>query len=111
MEEAQSEMDSEAVYAFYNNRESSSSDSTSPVTPTFSPPGHLRYSSSTSSIELSTPSSSEPPSSPAQASHKSGKRVLPDVQEEPIESHHSEDEYEPLDDEDFSHLYDCLCRC
>jgi hypothetical protein len=88
----------------YYTTNSSSSDVASPVTPTFSTRGHLRYSSSTSSLEL-PPICTESPSSPTQSSHKSGKRQLPDVQEEPMER---EDE-DTILPEQFD-LYDCLCK-
>ncbi|KAI1869546.1 hypothetical protein JX265_006636 [Neoarthrinium moseri] len=108
LEEAQCETDVDAVRTSFG-MESSVSDATSPVTPTFSARGHLRYSSSTSSFELSTPASSEGPSSPTQASHKSGKRILPDVEEEPFEPQDSEDDFDSLDHGEFDDLYDCLC--
>lgn len=104
VEEAQCELDNDVAYT--------SSDATSPVTPCLSPRSHLRYSSSTSSFELATtPASSEGPSSPTQASSKSGKRFLPDVQEEPLEFQDSEDSDDDVDDasSDQFDLYGCLC--
>lgn len=73
----------------YPTSSSSSSDVASPVTPTF-PRGHLRYSSSTSSLEMTLPASvyNDLPASPTQPSHSktaANKRLLPDVQEEPLE--------------------------
>jgi len=95
----------------YYTTNSSSSDVASPVTPTFSTRGHLRYSSSTSSLEL-PPACADSPASPTQSAHKVGKRLLPDVQEEPMER---EELVERDDDttvlpERFG-LYDCLCEC
>ncbi|KAH6657610.1 hypothetical protein BKA67DRAFT_532809 [Truncatella angustata] len=87
----------------------SSSDTVSPLTPTFSR-GHLRYSSSTSSFELTTPASPEPPSSPSQPSHKSSKYSLPDVEEEPVEHCDPGDDLDTFDSSAFDDdLYDCLC--
>ena len=90
-----------ALSHIYYTHNSSSSDVGSPVTPTFSARGHHRYSSSVSSLELST--LAESPSSPAQPSHsaKPSRGQLPDVEEEPSER----------DDEDIlDGLYDCLCK-
>jgi hypothetical protein len=100
-----SEPESELSSSFYSQ---SSTDAPSPVTPTFSTRGHLRYPSSTSSAESSFTSSalSESPSSPALAASKTGKRSLPDVQEEPQER---EEDFDMLEDADES--YDCLCKC
>ena len=87
----------------YYTTNSSSSDVASPLTPTFSARGHLRYSSSTSSLEL-PPSCTESPASPSQTAHsvKSAKSQLPDVEEEP--SDRDETEMQVPDG-----LYDCLC--
>ncbi|KAK6824935.1 hypothetical protein PG987_012429 [Apiospora arundinis] len=87
-----------------------------PVTPIFSR-GHLRCSSSDSSFDLSTPATSEGPSSPTQLSQNTGtgKWVLPDVQEESLEPHFSDcddcDSYYNSDDcaSDHFDLYNCLC--
>lgn len=89
----------------------------SPVTPTFSARGHLRYSSSMSSFELSTPASCEDlPSSPTQALQTPCKRILDDVEEEePFEY----DRFNNLCIEDLTYddvsehldLYGCLCKC
>lgn len=114
----------------------SMSDITSPATPTFSHRsgglGHLRYSSSTSSLDLPlslpSPSFSECPASPtattglaavvaaANAATLAGnapvKRSLPDVQEEDLLERVAE-EHEYGDDFTLSHrtsdLYGCLC--
>ncbi|CAI0655532.1 unnamed protein product, partial [Colletotrichum noveboracense] len=58
---AEAEMDHQYVYYTTN---SSSSDVASPVTPTFSTRGHLRYSSSTSSIDLPPTCCNDSPASP-----------------------------------------------
>ncbi|KLU86894.1 hypothetical protein MAPG_05901 [Magnaporthiopsis poae ATCC 64411] len=106
----------------------SSSDIVSPVTPTFSQRGgHVRYSSSTSSLDLaqSVPSLSDASSSPASSTvspanasgaalNKTPKRPLPDVQEEPLEREDVEDTILPLyDSPDGSEIMDsgsyCLC--
>ncbi|KAI0401507.1 hypothetical protein F4802DRAFT_600981 [Xylaria palmicola] len=94
--------------------DSASSDMTSPVTPTFSARGHLRYSSSTSSFDLVLASSEDMPSSPTQPLQTAGKRILDDVEEEPFEydrfNHYVKDVHVTYDDisEHFD-LYDCLC--
>lgn len=110
LEELQGNPDADLNYVYFADN-TSSSDIASPVTPTFSQRGgHLRYSSSTSSLELMPPSSScsDSPASPTQGAHannKSGKRPLPDVQEDPLEREEEEVTEVP------SHygLYDCLC--
>ncbi|KAI1389215.1 uncharacterized protein F4822DRAFT_437534 [Hypoxylon trugodes] len=105
-EAAQREMmEVEVPYNFYTT-DSYSSDATSPVTPTFSTRGHLRYSSSMSSFDLATVASAESPSSPIQTTQNSNKRVLPDVKEEPIEFDDSDSDSEF---DDASELYQCLC--
>ncbi|KAI0885043.1 uncharacterized protein GGS22DRAFT_137709 [Annulohypoxylon maeteangense] len=106
-EAAQRELEVDVPYNIYTV-DSYSSDATSPVTPTFSARGHLRCSSSMSSFDLATVASSDSPSSPTQTAQSSGKRVLPDVEEEPIEF---EDEFEDsdVDYDDASELYHCLC--
>ncbi|KAI1506691.1 hypothetical protein F5X99DRAFT_404048 [Biscogniauxia marginata] len=92
--------------------DSSSSDTTSPVTPTFSP-HHLRCSSSMSSFELGTPVTADSPSSPTQAAQTASKRILDDVEEEPFEYEILEDDDGEDDDSDcvsdHLDLYDCLC--
>lgn len=95
-------------YVYYTTN-SSSSDVASPVTPTFSPKGHFRVSSSTSSLDL-PPSlqESQSPVSPTQQIHtKTPKRLLPDVQEEPLEP---EDSIHSGEIPDHFGLFDyCLC--
>jgi hypothetical protein len=98
----------------YYTTNSSSSDITSPVTPTFSS-RHQRYSSSSSSLDLPL-QLQESPSSPLQpasaANSKSNIRQLPDVQEEPMEREYDDDDTSTLDSiEDVDHfgLYSCLC--
>ncbi|RBQ73043.1 hypothetical protein FVER14953_03217 [Fusarium verticillioides] len=102
-------------YIYYTTN-SSSSDITSPITPTFSPgKGHFRMSSSTSSLDL-PPQLNDTPVSPTQSVHtKPPMRSLPDVQEEPIEPEHSTTDntestnrYSLAPSDQFS-LYDCLC--
>ncbi|OTB04094.1 hypothetical protein M426DRAFT_23209 [Hypoxylon sp. CI-4A] len=103
-EAAQHEIEEiDVPYNFYTT-DSYSSDATSPVTPTFSTRGHLRYSSSMSSFDLATVASSDSPSSPTQTAQNSSKHVLPNVQEEPIEYEDSDTDYD-----DSSELYHCLC--
>ncbi|KAK2606500.1 hypothetical protein N8I77_005243 [Diaporthe amygdali] len=121
-------------FVYYNpNSNSSASDLTSPLTPTFSHHGgsHLRYASSTSSLDLQAATSStcsDSPVSPAQPPHNASnnnntsasanKRLLPDVQEEPLERDGDsdgdldEDRHSAmtmLTDDQMSSLYDCLC--
>jgi hypothetical protein len=85
---------------------SSASDVPSPVTPTFSTRGHLRYPSSASSIESSYHTSvAESPSSPTFIVSKTSKRSLPDVQEEPQER---DEDFDMFDDD--NELYECLCK-
>lgn len=85
---------------------SATSEVPSPVTPTFSTRGHLRYPSSASSIESSFHNSvTESPSSPTFVGPKAGKRSLPDVQEEP---HEREEDFTMF--EYRNELYDCLCK-
>ena len=93
-------------YVYYTTN-SSSSDVTSPVTPTFSAKGHFRHSSSTSSLDLppQLQQVQDCPVSPTQQSHQktTAKRSLPDVQEEPME---------PCEEDtvmDHFGLYSCLC--
>ena len=89
---------------------SSSTDMASPLTPTFQR-GHLRYSSSTSSLEMVLPASYDCPASPTQASHNKqpqSKRLLPDVQEEPVERE-DEDVVEPVHVDMYSSL--CMYAC
>lgn len=114
----------------HSNVNSSASDLDTPLTPTFSSHGgnHLRYASSTSSLDLqqsystcsdSSVSPTQPPQSqtlnPVNASPSpptSVKRLLPDVQEDPFErDDHDDDEstMDTLTDEQLESLYDCLC--
>ncbi|TVY50051.1 hypothetical protein LOCC1_G000111 [Lachnellula occidentalis] len=93
-----------ASSSFYSQT-SSTSEIPSPVASTFSNRGHLRYSSSTSSIESTYQNpTTDSPSSPTFTISKTSKRSLPDVQEEPQER---DEDFEMLDDA--SELYDCLC--
>ena len=93
---------------YYYTVNSSSSDITSPVTPVFSPKGHQRFSSSTSSLEVTYQPPSECPASPSQTSSTiSSVAQLPDVEEEPIEQEETE-ETEKFSDK-FG-LYHCLCK-
>lgn len=120
-------------FVYYNpNSNSSASDLTSPLTPTFSHHGgsHLRYASSTSSLDLQAAASStcsDSPVSPAQPlqqpshnannSTSTAKRLLPDVQEEPLERDgdgaldcdDAQSAMTMLTDDQMSSLYDCLC--
>ena len=96
---------------------SSSSDITSPVTPTFSTRGHVRMSSSTSSLDL-PPFPQDGYVSPSllcSTLTKASMRQLPDVEEEPLEKEHYQhidDDISDDDDDNFG-LYSCLCesRC
>ncbi|KAI1187786.1 hypothetical protein F5B17DRAFT_304075 [Nemania serpens] len=95
--------------------ESIPSNMTSPVTPTFSARGHLRYSSSMSSFDLALPASCEDsPPSPIQPLPTPSKRTLDDVEEEPFEydrfNHYDKGILVAYDDvPDHWDLYDCLC--
>ena len=98
------EMDLSSSYCYSQN--SSTSEIPSPVTPTFSIRGHLRYPSSASSIDSTFHSSvNDSPSSPAFAGPKSGKRSLPDVQEEP---HERDEDFDMFEEANVA--YDCLCK-
>ena len=97
--------------------DSTSSGMTSPVTPTFSARGHLRYSSSMSSFDLALPASCEDlPASPIQTQQTPSKRTLDDVEEEePFEydryNRYFKDTNGPYEsDQDLQDLYDCLCK-
>lgn len=91
--------------ASFSTQNSSASDLPSPVTPTFSTKGHFRYPSSASSIDSTYHNALvDSPSSPTFIV-KSGKRSLPDVQEEPQQE--KEDDFDMIDDRD--DLYSCLC--
>lgn len=88
----------------FRTQNSSASDISPPATPTFSTRGHLRYSSSVSSMEVSlmnTPVTD----SPASPIFVGLKRSLPDVQEEPQER---EEDFAMLDYTD--ELYDYFCK-
>lgn len=94
--------------SFYSQTSTTSSEVPSPVTPTFSRQGHMRYSSSTSSIESTFHAAlTDSPSSPTFVGSKSSKRSLPDVQEEPQER---DEDFDMFDDEADDDLYDCLCK-
>jgi hypothetical protein len=104
--ESMSESDMDLSSSYYTHS-SSASEIPSPVTPTFSSRGHLRYPSSASSIESSYHSPGiESPTSPSFIGSKTGKRSLPDVQEEPQER---EEDFDMFDDAN-ELLYDCLCK-
>jgi hypothetical protein len=96
-------LDLSASFHSYN---SSTSELSSPVTPTFSTRGHLRYPSSASSLESSHHNSVIDSPSPTFVGTKTGKRSLPDVQEEPQER---DEDFDMFDDA--NELYDCLCKC
>ncbi|CZR59595.1 uncharacterized protein PAC_09489 [Phialocephala subalpina] len=103
--ESMSDSEMDFSSSFYTQN-SSASEIPSPVTPTFSARGHLRYPSSASSLESSYYNSAvDSPSSPTFVCSKTGKRSLPDVQEEP---HDERDEDFDMF-EDANELYDCLC--
>ncbi|KAI0512910.1 hypothetical protein F5B22DRAFT_289132 [Xylaria bambusicola] len=94
--------------------DSTSSGMTSPVTPTFSARGHLRYSSSMSSFDLALPPSCEDLPSPVQAQQTPSKRILDDVEEEePFEydrfNHYVSDAHVGYGDCSDQDLYHCLC--
>lgn len=121
------------------NLNSSSSDLTTPLTPTFSSHGgnHLRYASSTSSLDLQQSFSSvcsdgpvspnQSPQAPTQTqahiqtqaqnpanaspiAPAGTKRLLPDVQEDPLERDDGDDPtLTNLTAEQLENLYDCLC--
>ena len=104
--------DSDLSHVYYTTNNSSASDVATPLTPTFSPRGHYRFSSSTSSLDL-PPQLQDTPSSPVsqQSSSKPPKSQLPDVQEEPteppMESVEHDDDTIPANT--FG-LYSCLCK-
>ncbi|KZZ87911.1 hypothetical protein AAL_08242 [Moelleriella libera RCEF 2490] len=92
---------------YYTTTNSSSSDLTSPVTPVFSPKGHRRFSSSTSSLDVPLLVPPECPSSPAQNQGTSSSvRQLADVEEEPVQSAAGR---VATPSSDASGLYKCLC--
>lgn len=120
MDEAAAGLEACDLSYVYYTTDSSSSDIASPLTPTFSNRGGvpLRYSSSTSSLELPSLQQEGPTSPIAQHStaSKSSIRPLPDVQEEPLEPEQDYDEEEYDDDEEYDdNLSDtfgmyCLCK-
>lgn len=77
----------------------------SPVTPTFSMRGHVRYSSSVSSLDALTTPLVEIPSSPSFSGKLGGKTSLPDVEEEPVER---DEHFEMFDDR--YDVYDWSCK-
>lgn len=101
------------------------------MTPTFSHHGgsHLRYASSTSSLDLQAAAASSTcsdspvsPAQPLQPSHNAAntgnpKRLLPDVEEEPFERDgdlgsdidDGQSAMTMLTDDQMSSLYECLC--
>lgn len=104
-------------YVYYTT-DSSSSDIASPLTPTFSNRGGvpLRYSSSTSSLELPALPQEGPVSPNAVAQHAAASKLsirqLPDVQEEPLEREQEYDEEEYDDDGDnLSDTFGMYCLC
>ena len=80
-------------------RDSSVSDLSTPVTPTFSLRGHSRYGSSISSTDTTSPTMRTPSNGPPPPDNIDdlypGKRSLPDVKEEPIEREEEEIERGP----------------
>lgn len=104
--DSQASLDGVDLSHVYYTTNSSSSDVASPVTPTFSPRGHQRFPSSSSSLELPPQPQQESPASPTAQYLKSEKRQLPDVQEDPMELY--EDDSSPSS-EHFG-LYSCLCK-
>lgn len=100
----ESTSDSETDLATYHTHTSSTSEATSPVTPTFSS-RHLRHPSSTSSVDSAYHTSvAESPVSPSFLA-KASKRSLPDVIEEIQEKDEDFDMFEEA-----GQLYDCLCK-
>ena len=76
----------------------------SPITPTFSTRGHVRYSSSVSSLDAFATPPVEVPSSPSFSGKLGGKTSLPDVEEEPERHEH----FETFDDR--YDVYDWSCK-
>ncbi|KAH7040198.1 uncharacterized protein B0I36DRAFT_357536 [Microdochium trichocladiopsis] len=109
-ESMQTEQDVEPTLSFYTFS-STSSELTSPVTPTFSARSHMRHSSSASSFDLAIPSTPEYPPSPTRAADISAKWSLTDVQEEPSSYEYADaEDYVDFDDasSDQFDLTDCL---
>ncbi|KAH9223515.1 hypothetical protein DL95DRAFT_97873 [Leptodontidium sp. 2 PMI_412] len=103
--ESMSDAEVDLASSSFYTQNSSASDIPSPLTPTFSTRGHMRYPSSASSVEsVYHNSTTDSPSSPSFIGSKASKRSLPDVQEEPQER---EEDFDIFDDEE--DLYDCLC--
>ena len=94
--------DGTVTTSVYYATNSSCSDITTPLTPTFSARGHSRYGSSCSSIDLSS-TPCESPCSPPIPTPTTTKRVLADVEEEPAER---DDDSTLIPDDE---LY-CLCK-
>lgn len=119
MDEAAAGLEACDLSYVYYTTDSSSSDIASPLTPTFSNRGGvpLRYSSSTSSLELPSLQQEGPASPIAQhaTASKSSIRPLPDVQEEPLEREQDYDEEEYDDDEEYddnlSDTFGMYCLC
>lgn len=104
--ESMSDAEVDLASSSFYTQNSSASDIPSPLTPTFSTRGHMRYPSSASSVEsVYHNSTTDSPSSPSFIGSKASKRSLPDVQEEPQER---EEDFDIFDDEE--DLYDCLCK-
>ncbi|KAH8596456.1 hypothetical protein B0O99DRAFT_651648 [Bisporella sp. PMI_857] len=103
--ESISDSDLDLPSKLFYTQSSTMSDIPSPVTPTFSTRGHLRYPSSASSVDSFHNSLAGSPSSPTFLP-KSGKRSLPDVQEEP---HDERDNDAGIFDES-DNLWECLCE-
>ncbi|KAI9848169.1 MAG: hypothetical protein M1837_000843 [Sclerophora amabilis] len=101
------ETNSPRLSASGHTQNSSGSELSSPVTPTFSLRGQSRYSSSTSSVDSTFQSSAKAAnSSPlidSMDSFRIGKSALPDVKEEPLEREESFDMFD-----DSNELYEGL---
>lgn len=86
----------------FPTRNSSVSELSLPVTPTFSLRGHSRYASSISSVDAASPTlkgNAQCSSSPENLEDSYvGKRSLPDVKEESLER--DEEDYDMLEDRD-----------
>jgi hypothetical protein len=102
--------------SLYSTHDSSSSDlaSPSPIASTFSRTNHSRLSSSSSSLELTSPPCIDSPVSPTQSLHTSrpSKAALPDVEEEPWEKEEEEPATPPKHSHrEFGYPDYCLCTC
>ncbi|KAG9245037.1 hypothetical protein BJ878DRAFT_38366 [Calycina marina] len=91
----------------FNSQSSTASVTTSPLTPTFSNRGHLRYPSSSSSIETPFSGSMNESTSSQTCVSKPGRRSLPDVQEEPQDER--DQDFDMLETATVD-LYDCPCE-